>query len=145
MTSEPYDELVQQLGNTLLDLPPSDDWRRINLFCKATVSVQELGLTVIMNDGFTPAVEPPPDLGSIMAKIRSSTYDPERGAWFSARVWLDPPTSIRLSYNFDHEPQWDPPIDDSNYVNDLKQFPRAPHRTPEWLQRKLNSAGSEHS
>lgn len=138
-----HEELIQQLGNALLDLVPGEGWRRIDLVSKMIVPVQDLALTVLMDDGSTPEVTPPDELNVILAGIRMVDYEPSRGAWFSARFSIDPPARIQYHYNHDHEPNWNPPIDASHYIEDLKRFPRDPDTMPEWLEDKIDEANEE--
>src|SRR5436309_2950589 len=101
---ETHEDLIQRLGNLLLDLVPEQGWRRIDLFGAMTVAVRNIRLTVIMNDGSQPDVAPPPEITQVLAKLRALLYDPEKGTWFSARIAVDPPGSISYSYNYDFEP-----------------------------------------
>ncbi|GAA2816955.1 hypothetical protein GCM10010470_60460 [Saccharopolyspora taberi] len=127
----------------MLDLAPEQGWRRIDLLSKMTVPVQELSLTVVMDDGSSPEVAPPDDLNVILAKLRMLLHTPERGAWFSARITINAPATIDFHYNYDFEPRWNPPIDPACYVEDLEMFPRDRHTTPEWLLDRIAEAGKE--
>ncbi len=140
---ESHEDLVQQLGIALLDLVPETGWRRIDLVSSMTVPVQDLGLTVIMTDGSRPEIRPPRELNVVLAKLRTLTYRPGRGAWFSARVSLNPPAAIFYNYNYDHEPRLTPPMSAADYAEDLKMFPREPEHIPGWLREKLASAHGE--
>ncbi|MBE1495535.1 hypothetical protein H4696_002635 [Amycolatopsis lexingtonensis] len=141
MTSggESHEDLVQRLGIALLDLVPEEGWRRIDLVSSMTVPVQDLGLTVIMDDGSRPEIRPPHELNVVLAKLRTLTYRPGRGAWFSARVSMNPPGAIFYNYNYDHEPRLTPPMTAADYAEDLKVFPREPEHIPAWLREKLAS------
>src|SRR4051812_36596572 len=97
--SPSHEDLIQQLGLALLDLVPEEGWRRIDLVSAMTVPVQDLGLTVIMEDGSTPEITPPHELNVVLAKLRMLLYEPGRGAWFSARISIDPPGQIFYNYN----------------------------------------------
>jgi hypothetical protein len=138
---ETYEDLIQELGIALLDLAPEQGWRRIDLVSSMTVPAQDLGLTVIMNDGSTPTINPPVELNRTLAKIRTMMYQPGKGTWFSARFSIDPPASIHYNYNFDHEPVLTPPMEPAHYAEDLKMFPRDADHIPAWLARKLEAAG----
>ncbi len=140
---ESHDDLIQQLGIALLNLVPEQGWRRIDLFGSMTVPVQELALTVIMDDGSRPEIRPPHELNVVLAKLRALMYEPGRGAWFSARISMNPPGAIFYNCNFDHEPRLTPPISGENYAEDLKIFPREPEHIPDWLQERLAPASGE--
>ncbi|MDX3190907.1 hypothetical protein PV458_21060 [Streptomyces sp. MN03-5084-2B] len=140
---ESHEDLIQQLGIALLNLAPEEGWRRIDLVSAMTVPVQDLGLTVIMADGSRPEIQPPNELNVVLAKLRMLTYQPGRGAWFSARVSMNPPGSIFYNYNYDYEPRLTPPMKPEDYAEDLKMFPREPEHIPDWLREKLAAANGE--
>lgn len=139
---ESHAELIQQLGGALLDLVPEEGWRRIDLVSTMTVPVQDLGLTVIMDDGSTPDITPPKELNVILAKLRTLLYEPGRGTWFSARISMNPPGRIFYNYNLDYEPVLTEPMAPEHYAEDLKMFPRDEEHMPGWLRAKLAVAGS---
>ncbi|KZB87585.1 hypothetical protein [Amycolatopsis regifaucium] len=145
MTSggETHEDLIQQLGTALLDLVPVEGWRRIDLVSAMTVPAQDLGLTVIMDDGSRPEIAPPTELNVILAKLRTLLYRPGRGAWFSARISMNPPGAIFYDYNYDYEPVLTPPMEPEHYVEDLKKFPRDPEHIPAWLSEKLAAANDK--
>ncbi|MEU3274216.1 hypothetical protein ABZ639_25530 [Saccharomonospora sp. NPDC006951] len=138
-----YDELVQRLGVALLDLVPEGGWARIDLVSAMTVPVQDLGLTVIMEDGSTPEITPPDELNVILAKLRMLLYEEGRGTWFSARVSVNPPGRIFCNFNMDYEPVLTAPMEAEHYVEDLRMFPRDREHMPDWLTAKIAAGGSE--
>jgi hypothetical protein len=142
---ETHEELIGRLGRMLLDLVPDQGWRRIDLVSVMTVPVQDLGLTVIMNDGSKPDVTPPKELNLVLARLRTLVYEPGRGTWFSARVSMDPPGRIFYNYNMDHEPTLLGPIGAEHYAEDLTMFPRDEEHMPDWLSARLAevNAGEE--
>ncbi len=140
---ENHEELIQQLGRALLDLVPDEGWRRIDLVSVMTVPVQDLGLTVIMDDGTKPKIVPPKELNVILAKLRMLCYEPGRGTWFSARISMDPPGRIFYNYNTEHEPTLLGALEPEHYVEDLKMFPRDPQHMPAWLNAKLAATSKQ--
>ncbi|OXM48392.1 hypothetical protein CFP71_33265 [Amycolatopsis thailandensis] len=137
---ESHEDLIQQLGTALLNLVPVEGWRRIDLVSAMTVPAQDLGLTVIMDDGSRPEIAPPHELNVILAKLRTLLYQRGRGTWFSARISMNPPGAIFYNYNNDYEPVLTPPMEPEHYVEDLKMFPRDPDHIPAWLGEKLAAA-----
>jgi len=135
-------ELMQQIGEALLDAAP-DGWRRIDLVVKMNVAVQDLALTVYLADGSTPEVVPAGDLTRAFAELRQLLHQPGRGTWFSARLSMNPPGSLNVSYNLDHDPKWFPPIPASYWVRDLEVFPRDEGFIPDWLREKIEEARHE--
>ncbi|MBB5954981.1 hypothetical protein FHS29_001551 [Saccharothrix tamanrassetensis] len=137
-----HDELLQRIGGLLLDAAP-EDFRRIDLLVRMTVSVQDLALTVYRPDGSTPEVLPPEELTAAFQEMRQVLYQPGRGAWFSCRCVVNAPVRIDITYNFDHDPQFSPPVPAADFARDLKVFPRDEAFVPDWLRAKLTEAATE--
>ncbi|MDA3646475.1 hypothetical protein LZ318_04490 [Saccharopolyspora indica] len=136
-------ELLNDLCNEMVDLAPEEGWLRIDLMSKMTVPVQDLSFTVIMEDGSSPEVTPTDEFNVILAKLRTAMYQPDPGAWFSARVMISPPAKVNYHFNYEFEPEWDPPIEAGCYVEDLEMFPRDPLAMPVWLKDRVHEAGKE--
>ncbi|GGP50601.1 hypothetical protein [Saccharothrix coeruleofusca] len=100
-------------------------------------TVDDLVYSVVMPDGSTRAHEFPDDLPAAFSDVRHLLYEPDLGTWFSVRLVLDPPDSFRVSFNFEVDPVWDPPIDPAAYAADLEVYPRSAANTPDWLRRVL--------
>lgn len=139
---ERQNELMQQIGGALLDVVP-DGWRRVDLMVKMNVAVQDLALTVYLSDGSTPEVVPPDSLAAAFAELRQLLYQPGRGTWFAARLSMNPPGRMDISYNLDHDPKWFPSIPASYWVRDLEVFPRDEGFIPDWLREKIEEARHE--
>lgn len=136
-----HDELLQRIGGMLLDAAP-DGFRRIDLLVRMVVAVQDSTLTVYMPDGSTPEVVPPEGLDAAFQEMRQVLYQPGRGAWFSARCVVNAPVRIDITYNFDHDPLFDPPALAADFARDLQVFPRDEVYTPDWLRAKLVEAST---
>ncbi|MFD1050933.1 hypothetical protein ACFQ1S_38110, partial [Kibdelosporangium lantanae] len=78
--------------------------RRIDLIARIAEGVQDFGLTVLMGDLSSARVDPPQQAMWALAELRKVMYTPERGAWFSARYVMNPPTEFRVYYDYDHDP-----------------------------------------
>jgi len=137
-----HDASLDRIGDALLDAVP-DGWRRVDLMVKMSVAVQDLALTVYLADGSTREVVPPDSLLPEFVELRRSIYRPGRGAWFSARLSIDPPGSVRITYNLDHDPGWVPPIPAAHWARDLEMFPRDERFVPDWLRVKIEEARHE--
>lgn len=131
-----YDELVQEIGRSLLEAAPPG-WARLDLVATLTSSVQDYGLVVLLGDGTSAEVEPPPSVADAFVALRELMYRPERGAWLSTRFVMDPPSEYHAFYNFQHDPVWDPPVPDEVLRADLARFPRPEEEIPNWLRRRL--------
>ncbi len=131
-----YAELLPRIGAALLEIAPVG-WRRIDLIARIVKGIQDVGLTVIMPDTTDAAIDPPPYIAEMFARLRTVMYVPERGAWLSARYTIDPPGEFRVFYNYDHDPRWNPPIPPEAFRRDLGAYPRPTETIPSWLRHLL--------
>ncbi|MEU4742639.1 hypothetical protein AB0G02_19550 [Actinosynnema sp. NPDC023658] len=136
-----HDELLQHIGGMLLDAAP-EGFRRIDVLVRMTVAVQDATLKVYMPDGSTPEVMPPEGLNAAFQEMRQVLYQPGRGTWFSARCVVNAPVRIDITYNFDHDPRFDPPVPAADFARDLQVFPRDEAFVPDWLRAELVEAGA---
>ncbi|MFI0353471.1 TNT domain-containing protein [Actinomadura sp. 9N407] len=116
--------------------PPGS--RRIDAHCVATVAVNDMALSVLTEDGkiVTPEAMPP-ELTEALLELRRAHYLTEQGTWFSARFMLEPGSPIRPIYNYDFDPNWDPPIAVDAWRRDQIVMPRDGAHMPEWLKDRL--------
>ena len=135
-----YDELLQLIGGGLIGVAPQG-WRRIDLIARIAEGVQDFGLTVIMNDLSYAEVGPPAQSAQAFLELRRLMYDQERGAWFSARYMMNPPGEFQIFYNYDFDPQWEPPIPPALFKRDIETYPRPADKVPDWLRRAVEQAG----
>ncbi|SFR28084.1 Protein of unknown function [Lentzea waywayandensis] len=131
-----YEELVQLIGNALLEAAPQG-WARLDLVATLASSVQDFGLVVLLDNGTTAQVEAPSEAAEAFVALRELMYLPGRGTWFSARFIMNPPSEYHVLYNYQHDPVWDPPVPDEVFRKDLERFPRPDEKVPNWLRRKL--------
>ncbi|MFI9007330.1 hypothetical protein ACIGNX_08890 [Actinosynnema sp. NPDC053489] len=136
-----HDELLQQIGGMLLDAAP-DGFRRIDVLVRMTVAVQDVALKVYLPDGGTPDVLPPDGLVPAFQEMRQVLYQPGRGTWFSARCVVNAPVRIDITYNFDHDPRFEPPVPAEDFARDLQVFPRDEAFVPDWLRSRLVEASA---
>jgi hypothetical protein len=141
-----YDQMIQDIGRVLLRMAPPG-WRRIDLKVLMVAPGHDIALTMIMDDGTTDAVESPAVIGEIAAELRARMYREGEGTWFGMRYTLDPPSDFHVSYNFDFDPLWEPPIRPDVFAEDVAAFPRDEQHIPRWLREKLveTAAGSTES
>ncbi|MDX3659120.1 TNT domain-containing protein [Streptomyces sp. ID05-26A] len=131
-----YEELVQQIGIALLEAAPQG-WVRLDLVATLASSVQDFGLRVLLDNGTAAPMEPPAEAADAFVALRELMYLPGRGAWFSARFMMSPPSEYHMYYNFQNDPVWDPPVPDEVLRKDLERFPRPEDKVPNWVRRRL--------
>jgi hypothetical protein len=139
-----YNQMVQDIGRVLLQMPPPG-WRRMDLRVLMVAPGHDITLTLIMEDGTTSELEPPPVIAEIAAELRSRMYRQNEGTWFGMRYSLDPPSEYHVSYNFDFEPVWHSPVRADVFAQDIAAFPRAEEHIPDWLRERLveTAAGAD--
>ncbi|NBH11632.1 hypothetical protein [Amycolatopsis sp. SID8362] len=125
--------MVRWIGGWLMDAAP-EGWRRIDLTARLTVAVEEIALAVVMPDGAAARMEPPPDVSPLLFELRNKKYMRERGSWLSLRLVIEPDGDYRVSYNFDLDPLWDPPIETAVWDQDFEAFPRDDEWIPAWYR-----------
>ncbi|XVQ12701.1 TNT domain-containing protein [Spirillospora sp. CA-255316] len=117
--------------------PPGS--RRIDLHCIATVAVNDMALTVLTEDGKVVRPESmPQELTDMLLELRRAHYLAEQGTWFSARFMLEPGAPIRPIFNYDFDPNWDPPIPVECWQRDQIVMPRDGAHLPPWLRDRLD-------
>ncbi|MBS2538658.1 hypothetical protein KGQ20_38520 [Catenulispora sp. NF23] len=126
-----------QAARLLRAAVPFAGWRRLDLVVRLLSTVEEYQLTVIMPDGATPAVDPPPELAPLFRSLRRQAFTPDAGTWYSARLTLDSRSDgpgFVYTENFEADPGWTPPAPPEAYLDDLGAvFGAAEPRVPRWL------------
>jgi hypothetical protein len=138
-----YNQMIQDIGRVLLRMAPPG-WRRIDLKVLMVAAGHDITVTMIMDDGTTSSAPAPEVIGQIAAELRARMYREGEGTWFGMRYTLDPPSDFHVSYNFDFDPLWEPPIRPDVFAEDVAAFPRDEQHIPNWLREKLveTAAGS---
>ena len=119
--------------------PPG--WKRIDLHCIATVAVSDIALTVLGEDKkISTAESVPSELTDLLMDLRRACYLSEQGTWFSVLFLIEPgasPSEIQRLYNYDFDPEWNPPIPLDCWRRDQIVLPRDGAYTPDWLRARL--------
>lgn len=118
------------------------EWRKLDLKVTMASTVDDFVFATVMYDGTVNPVEMPMEIRRAFVDMRELLYEPGLGTWFSVRFVMDPPDYYRVSFNFDVDPVWDPPVAPEVYAKDLEAFPRSEENTPAWLRAKLNPEGA---
>jgi len=139
LTPTEQDALVKQIGLAMLRVAP-DDWEQLTVDYRAVGRYAESTGQVVFSDGGTEPWTMPADLQGLFARLRGGMYREGRGTWFNARYRLDHPSSYNLEYDRE-EPSWDMPPPPQAYPDDMRLFPRTEDNVPEWLRRRLATAG----
>ncbi|MFE3222518.1 hypothetical protein [Nocardia sp. NPDC059228] len=77
-----------------------------------------------------------------LQELRDQMYEPDKGAWLSARFVLHRTGDPEISFNYNEDPNWTPALHPVMFVRDLEAYPRADGYIPPWL-RELVDRGHE--
>jgi hypothetical protein len=136
-------QVVRWIGGWLMDAAP-EGWLRIDMTVRLTTSVEEISLAVVMPDGSAARMEPPPDVSPLLHELRKKKYIRGRGTWLSMRMALEPSGDYVVTYNYDLDPMWDPPVEIEVYDQDFEVFDRDAEWLPAWyLAAKGESGGKD--
>ncbi|XVQ12476.1 immunity protein YezG family protein [Spirillospora sp. CA-255316] len=137
-------QLFNQIGRILVADAPSG-WQEILLTERYLFRRSEEVALATLKDGRVKGFTPGDgfELIDLFTALRKITYQPGKGAWFTAKFKLTIDGKFSIDYDYDNEPEWDVPIVPETYAEDLERFPRAPEYIPEWLQEKLREAGHQ--
>lgn len=140
-TASRVDELVAEAARALVSAAPAG-WSRLALTVSATVLAYDFAVAVEDQRGADPGpVVLPPVVADAFQELRGVMYEQDRGTWFSARMVLRAGAPPEVSFNFDEDPRWWPPLHPTTFVRDLEAFPRSEEHTPPWL-REVVARGS---
>jgi hypothetical protein len=111
-------------------------WSELRYRVQATAAVRQSQLRVV-RDGVETQPLPPREADSTAKTMRGAMFQPGKGTWFSMSVTVTDAGKVSTDFNYDEDPQFDPPIDPIAFVLDQEKFPRDPHNQPEWLRERI--------
>ncbi|WP_086821051.1 hypothetical protein [Allokutzneria sp. NRRL B-24872] len=132
-------ELLQEVGGLLVAAAP-EGWRELELSFRSTVAVDTATFTCADASGERTRLAPPIKARRRLKALREGMYAPGTGAWFTARVTIQPPGRYEVEYDYDSEPLFVPPLTPETFALDHEYFPRSEEHIPEWLKHKLAQA-----
>ncbi len=141
-TSTPATELLEFIESTLAVWLNDQEGSLAEIKISALAPVEEELTWLTLPDGTKKSVSPPSKISFATSDLRDAQADPERGAWITARLWMDATDKILHTHmDWMTEPTWhsDPPSDLA-YLNELQVFPRTPDNIPDWLATRAKRA-----
>ncbi|MEI7057781.1 agglutinin cell wall attachment protein [Nocardioides sp. CCNWLW239] len=142
------EQLIEEIALHLAD-EVEGDWSTL-VFNHRNLSMFFTGrIDVHRPDGSFAHAKPPDSVLTLTDELRRVMYEPDKGAWFSARWTIasregeeDGVTrnSTTVVFNYDDEPVWRWPAHPGLYAIDLETFPRAAEHVPTWLRQKVSGA-----
>lgn len=97
---------------------------------RAAVSSQVLHQGQWMNNAL------PMELVGLGLNLRAAMGRPGGGAWTWARLSMSSSQGYKLvsDFDYDREPDLDPPYTAQDIAQELQAFPRTPDTTPDWMR-----------
>lgn len=136
-------EIVQELSAQLPERV-SGEWVSLAFVARSLSMYGQSKLHVGRPNGTQESALAPRSTDDLLEELRELMYRPGAGTWFSATWTLTKDDADRVSadvsFNYDEEPDWDPPIRPFNYALDLEDFPRDEEHIPGWLRERLDEA-----
>lgn len=145
---EQREEMVREVAEMLLSRAPAG-WRKLELIYRSTVAVDTYAF-LATTTGEPERIPAPMKVSVRMDELRAAMYEKGRGSWFTACLVLEPPDHYEITYDYDSEPDYVPPLTASAYALDFQHYPRSEENTPDWLRAKLaearrNESGPRHA
>lgn len=130
--------LIDRVRALMEEAAGGRDWVRMVLEYRALIDHAEGTLTAVSPEGEY-ELPLPSALRGEMALLRSVTYSPQRGAWFTAVLTVERGAGWHITYDRDGEPAFSVPPLAQSYVLDLRHHPRDCGRVPPWLVERLRT------
>lgn len=132
--------LLDRVRTLVTEAADDFPWRTLRLVHRALVGYSGGMLVAVCEDGEY-LVPLPEELRGEMALLRSATFSPGYGAWFTARMTLERGSGWYVAYDRVNEPLFSFPPTAFSYALDARYFPRDDASTPLWLSERLRAAG----
>lgn len=133
LNPDEQDGVLQDIALVLAHNLPAG-WQECVVVHSALGDYAETSIRIERLNGPPTAVEGPPVLAELLARLRAGMYRPGVGAWFSARYQLTHPVEYQVQYDITGEPGWSTPPPRQAYEDELRRYPRDPEHIPDWLR-----------
>ncbi len=136
LSEQEQQQLVRQIGRAMLPALPQG-WQRVRAEYRAAGRHIEVDLAFAGPDGQWRPVRPPMDVVQLFGQLRLGMYAADRGTWLSAVYEIEAPSAFTVDFNAEDEPRWRnaPPV--IGFQDELRTFPRADERIPDWLRERV--------
>ena len=128
-------ELYQQIGQALVDELPEDGWESVEVTCYMVTIVTEFRGTLVRSGGEEDFTPPAAAIYFPFKQLREETYEPGKGAWFTATFRMSATGSFSIDYDYESKPDLRPEPLDETWFDDLEKYPRDPELIPAWMPR----------
>jgi hypothetical protein len=136
LSEQEQQQLVRQIGRAMLPvLQPG--WQKVRTEYRAAGRHIEVDMGVAGPDGQLRPVRPPMDVVTLFGQLRAGMYSAERGTWLTAVYELEAPSAFTVDFNSEEEPPWRNPPPPIGLQDELRTFPRADLRIPNWWRQRI--------
>ncbi|MFF2552663.1 hypothetical protein ACFVUS_16775 [Nocardia sp. NPDC058058] len=125
-------ETQQAIGRELVAAAPRD-WNRLWYEFRATIQIDADMFESISAAGNATRLSAPLLIMELFAELRSATYQPGKGTWFTVRCSIDRSHAWTMDFDYEGEPAFNPQLTPDAFALDLEYFPRDTAHTPQWL------------
>ncbi|GAA2438928.1 hypothetical protein GCM10010191_62750 [Actinomadura vinacea] len=136
---EEQQEVLQEIVDGLRSaLPPG--WAKARFRWMALAGAgSQTSLTVFDQDGNSPAVNPPSQLGGPCGRLKHGMHRPGTGTWISMSLELTSDGAVDAEFNHDEEPEDTFGFVPEHFRKELVAYPRDPEHVPNWWQEILDA------
>ncbi len=142
MRGKPALEVLKFIETHLAAWLTEQEGTLVEIKISALAPVEEELVWLTLPDGTKKSVELPSKISFAAGDLRRAQADPERGAWNTARIWMDATDkTLHTHTDWMTEPTWrTTPPSDLEYLNELQIFPRTAEHIPDWLATRARRA-----
>ncbi|WP_020577829.1 immunity protein YezG family protein [Actinopolymorpha alba] len=126
-------DLLQGIGQALFDELP-DDFTSARVVCSMIGFQARFVCSYTRASGAESTIGMPDDLYELFLDLRDATYEPGKGAWYTAEFVVDGDGRFSIDFDYDNRPAVVSATED-DYFDDLEKYPRAPELIPDWYPR----------
>lgn len=139
--------LIEEIGQTVFDNVPVDNWSKILLEASILSTYVELTVTYYVEEktgkSFDPNYEDVPEekeVDNLLIQLRNEMYKVSagKGAWYNVQMIVTDSGEFEIKYDYDNRPNFEIEPEDDEFVIDNEEFPRDAEATPTWLKVILN-------
>ncbi|MGW3996184.1 hypothetical protein [Amycolatopsis sp. NPDC004772] len=121
----------------------SPGWRQLMIDFRAVGRNIDVAVGLTGPDGQERVWDPPAEVWRAFQRLRGGMYTENEGTWFSARYTLEPPSRFTIQYNYENQPDFQPPPAPGEFATEQERFPRDEASMPDWYRAGLEAARAE--
>ena len=96
------------------------------------------GVQIKERGGSVTNLLPPIEVLEHLTDHKRMSYDPDRGAWLSAEIFIAGPTRYKTSYSTGAIADWMPEVTAEDLTAEFAEFPRPDSEIPDWARSQID-------